>query len=83
MRTEGGAAIDVFEGDDGGEDEEEGEEEGEQEDGVEERAVGDVASCDLDLHQVEQPIAGGDRDSGHARNLELELEFGRFLNPAL
>lgn len=34
---------------------------------MEEGSVGDVASCDLDLHQVNKPIAARDRDASHAR----------------
>lgn len=35
---------------------------------MKESAVGDVASCDLDLHQIKKPIAARcDRDASHAR----------------
>jgi hypothetical protein len=39
---------------------------------VEEGPIGEVASCDLDLHQVNKPIAAGDRDASHARR-EVKL----------
>ena len=54
--TEGGAVVDTFEGDEGGEDENKGKEKSEDEDGVEEGSIGNVASCDLDLHQVNKAI---------------------------
>lgn len=39
---------------------------------MEEAPIGEVASCDLDLHQVNKPIAAGDRDASHARR-EVKL----------
>lgn len=50
--TEGWTLIDALKRDECGEDEYERQEEGEDEDCVEERPVGNVTSCDLDLHQV-------------------------------
>ena len=80
-RTEGGALVDVLEGDDGGEDEDEGEEEGEEEDGVEDGPEGDEASCDLELHQVQKPIAARYRDASHARR-EPNLHRPRWRRPS-
>lgn len=75
--TERGAVVDALESDDGSEDEDKGEEKGEDEDGVKESAVGDVASCDLDLHQIKEPIAARcDRDASHARR-EANLHLRR------
>ena len=70
--TEGGAVVDTFEGDEGGEDENKGKEKSEDEDGVEEGSIGNVASCDLDLHQVNKPIVARYRDASHARR-EVKL----------
>ena len=39
---------------------------------MEKSAIRDVASCDLDLHQVNKPIAARDRDASHARR-EVKL----------
>lgn len=39
---------------------------------MEEGSIGDVASCDLDLHQVNKSIATRDRDASHARR-EMKL----------
>ena len=76
--TEGGAVVDTFEGDEGGEDENKGKEKSEDEDGVEEGSIGNVASCDLDLHQVNKAIvvvavaAARYGDASHARR-EVKL----------
>lgn len=43
---------------------------------MEERPRGDVASCDLDLHEVEKPIAARDRDASHTRR-EAKLHRSR------
>lgn len=39
---------------------------------MEEGSIRDLASCDLDLHQVNKPIAARDRDASHARR-EVKL----------
>nr|WAU86888.1 birch protein [Betula platyphylla] len=41
---------------------------------VEEGSIGEVASCYLDLHQVNKPIAAGDRDASHVRR-EVKLHL--------
>ena len=54
--TEGGAVVDTFEGDEGGENEYKGKKKSEDKDGVEEGSIGNVARSDLDLHQVNKAI---------------------------
>ena len=72
--TKGGALVDTFEGDESGENEDKRQQESEDEDGVEEGSIGNMASCDLDLHQVNKPIvvAARYRDASHARR-EVKL----------
>lgn len=70
--TKGGALVDTFKGNNSGENEDERQQESEDENGVEKGSVRDMASCDLDLHQVNKAIAGRYRDASHARR-EVKL----------
>lgn len=70
--TEWGALVDTFKGNKSSENKDKGQQESEDEDGVEEGSIGNVASCDLDLHQVNKPIFARYRDASHARR-EVKL----------
>ena len=75
--TEGGAVVDTFEGDEGGENEYKGKKKSEDKDGVEEGSIGNVARSDLDLHQVNKAIVvvvavAWYGDASHARR-EVKL----------
>lgn len=67
MCTEWGAIVDTFERNNGSKNENKRQKESEDENGVEKCAIRDVASCDLDLHQVNESIAARYRYTSHAR----------------
>ena len=70
--TKRGALVDTFKGNKSSENEDKGQQESKDEDGVEEGSIGNVASCYLDLHQVNNPIVARYRDASHARR-EVKL----------
>ncbi|WVZ14043.1 hypothetical protein V8G54_011609 [Vigna mungo] len=70
--TKRGALVDTFKGNKSGENEDKGQQESKDEDGVEEGSIGNVASCYLDPHQVNNPIVARYRDASHARR-EVKL----------
>lgn len=55
--TNRGAFVDTFKGDNGGQNEHKWQQKRKNEDGMEQRAVGNVAGGDLDLHQISASIA--------------------------
>jgi len=72
MSTKRGALVGTFKSNKSGENEDKGQQKSKDEDGVEEGSIGNVASCYLDLHQVNNPIVAQYRDASHARR-EVKL----------